>query len=187
MGLAGVVSAGSVVALLRPTATEPVELRADAPAISIPNLGGLTPVPSGPVESPAEAGTSGSALPSRSPSGRSPSASRSMSPSPVASRKPATTTPPAMVTVLSAQREKDLRSTRTETETEIDFVNHRDEPVVIYWLDYQGTRERYAVLGSGDTSQQPTYVGHPWVVTTMRGDGLAVYLPATRPAQATIT
>lgn len=185
MGLAGVVSAGSVVALLRPTAPEPVDLHADSTAVGVPNPAGPTPDPSGPVSSPPAARASGSALPSRSPSARSRSAPRSMSPSPVASGKP--TTAPAMVTVLSAQREKDLRSIETDTKTEIDFVNHRDEPVVVYWLDYQGARERYAVLGSGDTSQQPTYVGHPWVVTTVKGHSLAVYLPATRPARATIT
>ncbi|GIF40778.1 VHL beta domain-containing protein [Actinoplanes xinjiangensis] len=92
-----------------------------------------------------------------------------------------------MVTVLSAQREKDLRSIETDKRTEIDFVNHRDESVVIYWLDYQGARERYLVLDSGDARQQPTFVGHPWVITTMGGHSLAVVLPADRPAQATIT
>jgi hypothetical protein len=196
MGLTGVVSAGSVAALLRPTA-EPAEFYADSVAVGVTDPGRLNPA-AGPAGSSSPAGswplagsslTVGSSpsvgsgrttLPSGSPSapGRTPRSAE-------ASAKP--TTAPAMVTVLSAQREKDLRSIETDKRTEIDFVNHRDESVVIYWLDYQGARERYLVLDSGAIRQQPTFVGHPWVITTMGGHSLAVILPADRPAQATIT
>ncbi|MDI6102065.1 hypothetical protein QLQ12_25940 [Actinoplanes sp. NEAU-A12] len=182
--MAGVVSAGSAAALLPPT-TEPAEFHAGSIAVGVADPGRPSPEPSESVSSSPETESSSSALPSRSPSWKSPAALGQRSPSPAASAKP--TPAPAEVTVLSAHRERDLRSIVTEQQTEIDFVNHRDEPVVIHWLDYQGTRERYVVLDSGDTRQQPTYVGHPWVVTDVKGQSLVVFLPATRPAQATIT
>ncbi|GIE60783.1 hypothetical protein BJY16_005479 [Actinoplanes octamycinicus] len=101
---------------------------------------------------------------------------------------PASTGPvPVQVTVLSARSEGRVRSLDDERSTEIQFVNDRDEPVVIYWLDYRGTRERYAVLGSGKTRQQPTFVSHPWVITDLTGRALTIFLPASRPARATIT
>ncbi|MEU4625289.1 hypothetical protein AB0G04_35615 [Actinoplanes sp. NPDC023801] len=182
MGLAGVVSAGSVASLLRP-APEPAELNADSSAVGVTDPGRPEPDSTAPVSFMPAPPSSSAALPSYPPSRKLPSTPRPTA----SSAHPTMTTPPARVTVLSAHREKDLRSIQTQKSTEIDFVNRRDESVVIYWLDYHGTRERYVVLESGDTREQPTFVGHPWVVTTLRGHGLGVFLPATRPAQATIT
>ncbi|MDI6102269.1 hypothetical protein QLQ12_26990 [Actinoplanes sp. NEAU-A12] len=75
----------------------------------------------------------------------------------------------------------------SERETEIKIFNHRDEPIVINWLDYRGIRERYGILPTGAVLAQPTYVNHPWVITDLRGRSLAVLLPTTRPGQVTIT
>lgn len=167
-GLAGVVSAGSVVALLRPTA-EPVGIHAGSAPIGVTNPGQFSPTPQIPVF--VEPST---ARASRPPFSRSPA-------------NPAPTTAPARVTILPADHEGGLRSVESERETEIRFVNHRDEPIVINWLDYQGTRERYGVLAAGGVQEQQTYVNHPWVITDLRGRSLAVLLPTTRPAQVTIT
>ncbi|WP_433796396.1 hypothetical protein [Actinoplanes sp. CA-252034] len=167
--------------LLR-SATEPGEWHGDS-------IDAGAPVPGQPAPdtlSPAARSSSGAAG-SRPPSRASSAPSHRTGPSPTAAGGPTTTGAPAGVTALSPLRERYLRSLKAEQWTEIGFVNNRDEPVVIHWLDYHGTRERYDVLASGDTRQQPTYVSHPWVVTDVRGRSLAIFLPANQPAQATIT
>jgi hypothetical protein len=167
-GLAGVVSAGSLVALLRPAA-EPAAVHAGPTPAGVTNPGRFSPSPQIPVF--VEPST---APASRRPSSRSPAS-------------PAPTTAPARVTLLPADHERGLRSVESHRETEIKFVNHRDEPIVINWLDYRGARERYGILDTGGVREQPTYVNHPWVITDLRGRSLAVLLPTTRPAQVTIT
>jgi hypothetical protein len=167
-GLAGVVSVGSVVALLQPAA-EPAAVHAGPAPIGVTNPGQFSPGPQIPV----------SVEPSTAPASRPPSSRSPISPAP--------TTAPARVTILPADHERGLRSVESERETEIKFVNHRDEPIVINWLDYRGIRERYGVLAAGGVQEQHTYVNHPWVITDLRGRSLAVLLPTTRPAQVTIT
>lgn len=167
-GLAGVVSAVSVAALLRPTA-EPAGVHADSAPVAVTDPGRFSPAPQIPV--------------SVEPSTARPSLTSSWLP-PVS---PAPTTAPATVTVLPVDQERGLRSVVSDRETQIKFVNHRDEPVVINWLDYQGARERYGILAAGGVREQVTYLNHPWVITDLRGRSLAVLLPTTRPAQATIT
>jgi hypothetical protein len=167
-GLAGIVSAGSLVALLRPAA-EPAADHADAAPAGVTNPGRFSPGPQIPV----------SVEPSTAPASRPPSRQPPAGPAP--------TTAPATVTILPADHERGLRSVESERETEIKFVNHRDEPIVINWLDYRGDRERYGILATGGVREQRTYVNHPWVITDLRGRSLALLLPTTRPAQVTIT
>jgi hypothetical protein len=166
--LAGVVSAGSLVALLRPAA-EPTAVHAGPTPAGVTNPGRFSPSPQIPVF----------VEPSTAPASRRPSSRSPVSPAP--------TTAPARVTLLPADHERGLRSVESHRETEIKFVNHRDEPIVINWLDYRGVRERYGILDTGGVREQPTYVNHPWVITDLRGESLAVLLPTTRPAQVTIT
>jgi hypothetical protein len=90
------------------------------------------------------------------------------------------------LTPLPPYREGGARSITSDRPTAIDFVNARAERVLVYWLDYFGRRVLYRVLPAGGSYRQQTYVTHPWVVTTVDGEALAVFLPADRPARATI-
>ncbi|WP_157432787.1 MULTISPECIES: hypothetical protein [unclassified Actinoplanes] len=167
-GAAGIVSGVSLVGLLRPT-TDPAEVHAGAASVAVTNPGWYPPRPQIPVS--VEPSPTRASLP---PSRRPPAS-------------PAPTAVPATVTILPADHERDLRSVESDRETEIRFVNRRDEPIVINWLDYRGKRENYGILAAGGVREQVTYVNHPWVITDLRGRALAILLPDTRPAQATIT
>lgn len=57
-----------------------------------------------------------------------------------------------------------LKSKKGETETAIHFRNDLDEPVFVYWLDYNGEEIRYKMLKPGEEYTQHTYVTHPWIV-----------------------
>lgn len=65
--------------------------------------------------------------------------------------------------------------------TEITFINQRQQPVKIYWLDYSGKRKFYAQIQPGDRVVQQTYVTHPWVVTDASNNCLDVYYPDGQP------
>ena len=90
------------------------------------------------------------------------------------------------LTPLPASRESTLRSSGGGPETFVDFVNARTAPVVVNWLDYDGRRQRYAVLQPGQSYRQQTYVGHPWVVTDEQGRGLVCFEPAGQTLRAVI-
>lgn len=90
------------------------------------------------------------------------------------------------LTPLPPSRESGLRSVRSDQATAIEFVNNRPHDVTLYWLDYRGNRVRFRTLRPGASHRQPTYVTHPWVVTTPHGRGLAVFLPDRNPARAVI-
>ena len=105
-------------------------------------------------------------------------------PAPSASPKPPPL--PGELAPLPASREPALRSTGGGPETFIDFLNARSEPVTVYWLNYDGERQRYAVLQPGQGYRQHTYVGHPWVVTESDGQALVCFQPTTRAAMAVV-
>ncbi|SCG59309.1 hypothetical protein [Micromonospora humi] len=126
------------------------------------------------------------ALPTRRPTPprRTTPAARPPAPKPTASRATPSAPRPGELTPLPASRESSLRSRSGGPETFVDFVNARSGTVVVYWLDYGGQRQRYAVLGPGQTHHQQTYVGHPWVVTDDRGRALVCFEPASETLRA---
>lgn len=54
-------------------------------------------------------------------------------------------------------------------ETAFTLVNQSKVPIVLYWLNYQGQRVKYAEIAPNDRFEQPTYLLHPWVVTDSSG------------------
>lgn len=59
---------------------------------------------------------------------------------------------------------KPLMSMHNYTKTEIEFENRLTEPVDIYWINYQGGRQKYYTLLPNQTRRQETYVTHPWII-----------------------
>ncbi|WP_377472253.1 VHL beta domain-containing protein [Micromonospora siamensis] len=125
------------------------------------------------------------ATPTPRPTARPSTAPASSAPPPP---PPPTTQPPTPgpgeLSPLPPSQEPSLRSSGGGPETFVDFVNARSQPVVVYWLDYDGRRQPYASLQPGESHRQQTYVGHPWVVTDAGGVGLACFLPAPEIARA---
>jgi hypothetical protein len=76
-------------------------------------------------------------------------------------------------------QEKAIKSAESVTASSIEFLNSRSAAVKIYWLDFQGQRQLYATVLSGQTHKQGTFLTHPWVVT----DTADVCLMISRPVQ----
>ena len=49
-------------------------------------------------------------------------------------------------------------------ETEVLFINTRDEPVELVWLDRSGQERSYGALDAGQRRRQHTFAGHLWLV-----------------------
>ncbi|MFI5835091.1 hypothetical protein ACIA5A_15605 [Micromonospora sp. NPDC051300] len=152
--------------------------------------GNSTPAADPPTESysPAPVSLSTRAvLPTRRPAPhRTAPATRPPSPRPSANSAKPPAPRPGELTPLPASREPTLRSRSGGPETFVDFVNARSGPVVVYWLDYGGRRQRYAVLQPGQTYRQQTYLGHPWVVADERDQALVCFEPAPRTLRAVV-
>ncbi len=46
----------------------------------------------------------------------------------------------------------------------LQFANHTDRIVNVYWINYDCTEELYMTLGPGKSYSQDSFVTHPWVV-----------------------
>src|SRR4029078_9970203 len=55
-------------------------------------------------------------------------------------------------------------SRSSDHETSVWFVNHRDQRVVLIWVDGQGERREYARIASGKSHLQHTFAGHSWLI-----------------------
>ena len=59
--------------------------------------------------------------------------------------------------------------------TSLTFVNRSDEPVKVYWLNYQGERKLYQYLPPGGRHTQQTFIGHNWLVTTLTEECIGIF------------
>jgi hypothetical protein len=87
--------------------------------------------------------------------------------------------------------EQQMKSITGSISTFIRFDNYLTEDVILYWLNYDGVRVYYTVLGSGLSHVQQTYVTHPWVVTKKdvysgMGRCLVIFEPTSDPGIAAI-
>lgn len=120
----------------------------------------------------------------RDPSSLEPQAA----PAPSATTVRATVAPVASNPSTVASRcagEAGARSVSAATSIEVTFANRSSQRVVVWWIDYDGRRVRYASLGPGDSYVQPTFATHPWVVTT--GEGTCLRFAVADPALRSIT
>jgi hypothetical protein len=70
-------------------------------------------------------------------------------------------------------------ASRPSTErTGMTFVNRSEEPVDIYWLNFQGARIQYQHLSPGGRFVRSTFVGHNWLVTNMAGQCIGIFKAA---------
>lgn len=97
-------------------------------------------------------------------------------------------TPNAMAMDLSCADESGLRSKNANRKAEITFATPfggAHNKYDLYWINYEGDRELYNTIYVGQSVVQPTFMGHPWVVTVTGADGgeecYGIYLPTTEP------
>jgi hypothetical protein len=91
---------------------------------------------------------------------------------------------PLALASVPCEEEKGLRAEATKTSTTISFINNTTSTRRIYWLDQNGARIRYSELESGQSSNQSTFVTHPWLVADGEDHCVEIYLPAPTPAVA---
>ncbi|XP_069977022.1 von Hippel-Lindau disease tumor suppressor isoform X2 [Penaeus vannamei] len=56
-----------------------------------------------------------------------------------------------------------LRSLYSRVQSFVRFVNRTQRSVDVFWLNYQGVRQRYKRLEPREQLKISTYVSHPWV------------------------
>ena len=76
--------------------------------------------------------------------------------------------------------ERDLRSVRGMTSTNLYIRNTAHEERDLYWLNYDGFRVFYSRLAPGQQTTQQTYATHPWVVTTSTGQCVTIFIATRR-------
>ena len=87
---------------------------------------------------------------------------------------------------IACSQERRLKAQGVEVGTSIEFVNQRSAGVVVYWLDFEGARQKYYDLPAGQTYEQGTYVTHPWLIADANGTCLEIYVASAGPAAATV-
>lgn len=75
---------------------------------------------------------------------------------------------------------------RTGAETRVTFENRMPGEIVVYWIDMDGRRRRYAAIAPGGQHDQHTYAGHVWLVTDQAGTPLGVFEAAEEESRAVI-
>jgi hypothetical protein len=93
------------------------------------------------------------------------------------SRPPPDPEPADAIQRLPCSEERLLRSGPSERSLDIGFVNVGPDPVVMYWLGFDGARVAYARLAPQQAYRQQTYLTHPWLVSSPKGNCLAIFLP----------
>ena len=75
----------------------------------------------------------------------------------------------------SCSRERISVSARTTQSTSISLSNQTKASLIVYWLDFQGMRQRWFDLTPGRTVRQDTYMGHQWLVAKPNGQCLGIF------------
>jgi hypothetical protein len=95
-----------------------------------------------------------------------------------------------VLTVQNCSQESSLRSLSYETPAFIRFINATSQPVVVYWLNYEGKRdpseEQKETLKPGQSGFRFTYLTHPFLVTDVAGKCLGIYQSVPEPSLAVI-
>ena len=95
-----------------------------------------------------------------------------------------------VLTMQNCNQESSLRSLNGDDATLIRFMNERSQPVVVYWLNYEGKRdpseEQRETINPGQSGIRITYLTHPFLVTDAAGKCLGIYLPTPEPSLAVI-
>jgi hypothetical protein len=72
----------------------------------------------------------------------------------------------------------------------IRFTNTTTQPVVVYWLNYQGERDpsedQKETLKPGQSGFRLTYLTHPFLIADASGKCMGIYQPTREPSLAMI-
>jgi hypothetical protein len=80
--------------------------------------------------------------------------------------------------------EPDLPSREATIRTTLEFVSAINEPLTLYWLDYQAQRRPYGTLPPLGRRTFDTFASHPWLLAAADGGCVAVFVAGASPARA---
>ena len=75
----------------------------------------------------------------------------------------------------SCTRERSSRSAASTQAVNATFTNQTGEFHTVYWLDFEGRRQKWFDLAVGQTIRQSTFAGHVWLVAKLDGQCVAIY------------
>jgi len=94
------------------------------------------------------------------------------------------------LTIQNCSLEPSLRSLHSQAPTFLRFINATSQPVIVYWLNYEGKRDpsegQKVTLNPGQSEGRSTYLTHPFLVTDASGKCLGIYLPTPEASLAVI-
>ena len=90
------------------------------------------------------------------------------------------------LTALPCSLESSLMSLNSNVSTTVDFENQTAQTVLVYWLNFMGTRVLYYTLPPGMEYVQQTFVTHPWVITDSSNTCIEIFEPVNGPGAADI-
>ena len=68
----------------------------------------------------------------------------------------------------------------------VRFINNRDKPAKLFWIDYGGKPKLYGVIEPGDQRRQSTYEGAVWMLAAQRDKPLGYFVTGREFARAII-
>jgi dipeptidyl-peptidase 4 len=74
----------------------------------------------------------------------------------------------------------------TGEQSQIRFVNKTNRKIELFWMDTQGKRRSYGIIGPGASREQHSYAGHVWLIADQEGNTLGVFECQEKPAEAVI-
>lgn len=81
---------------------------------------------------------------------------------------------------LSCDQVFQRRSAPSAQPANLTITNHSAHTIDVDWVDFTGRREYRFALGPGESNNQPTFVGHVWVITDMSGRCLQAAIAPSR-------
>jgi hypothetical protein len=79
---------------------------------------------------------------------------------------------------INAGNEPNMRSLNSNFPTNVSFVNLRNTPIHLWWLNFEGKRVSYGTVQPYGRQEMNTYETHPWVIVAEGSNqALGIWLP----------
>src|SRR5688500_10592545 len=75
----------------------------------------------------------------------------------------------------SCSKERSARSAATTQAVNATFTNQTGEFHTVYWIDFDGRRQKWFDLAVRQTMRQSTFAGHIWLVAKLDGQCVAIF------------
>ena len=72
-----------------------------------------------------------------------------------------------------------LKSVSASPKITMRVLNHGNEELALYWVDYSGATRPYGKVGAGNTWTVTTYGTHPWLIANPRDEIVGIFVPYT--------